>query len=233
LRQYIEDNFDQIPDQELAQYPILRDQVPAARLKQLLHPLKAKLPELFRLMEPDLLPRVSGAIARALNQSVGVLCLSEVRDSVLMWGHYTEDHRGCVVGFDPTHAFFSKRRSAQDEFGFLRQVVYRRDRPKVNLTDTLSPVWFQTKCAEWAYEKEWRIVRVLSEAESRIEGSRYPICLFDFPPDSVVEIIIGLRSPAYVNKLIESLVPRFPRAAILHARENPTEYALEIGLGEG
>ena len=228
LREYVEANFDQILDRELEQYPLLSDLVPKAKMKELLSPLKSRVPELFQLLEPHFLPKVSLAIEGALNQNVGVLCLSEIRDSALMWGHYTDNHQGFVIGFDSTHSYFSKRRSAEDEFGFLRQVDYRRERPKVTLSDTSSPAWFQTKCLEWAYEKEWRIVRVLFEADGRIDGARYPICLFDFPADAVVEIIIGLRSPASVSERIRSLTAGFPRSALLHAREEPSEYALII-----
>ena len=163
---------------------------------------KARLPELFRLLEPQMLEKVSPLIDSFLNQKVGVLCLSEVGNSILMWGHYTDNHRGFVVGFDSNHPFFSCRRTDQDEFGFLRKVDYQRKRPKVVLTDTSSPVWFQTKSEQWAYEKEWRIVRVLSEAMCRINGSPFPVCLFEFPPDVVLEIIIGLRAtPSQFSRL--------------------------------
>jgi hypothetical protein len=228
VREYVEANFEQLVDQELAQYPLLSQFLPDALIKELLHPLKSKLPELYQLLEPHVLPRVSSAIDGALNQSVGVLCLSEIKDSILMWGHYTDNHQGFVVGFDSNHPFFSRRRSDEDEFGFLRQVDYRHDRPKVILSDTSSPAWFQTKCAEWAYEKEWRIVRVLFEAEHRIEGPHFPVCLFEFPAEAVSEIIIGMRSPAPVTERIRSLALGFPRAALLSAREDPSEYRLLI-----
>jgi hypothetical protein len=227
VREYVANNFDQLVDKELAQYPMLAN-LSGARLREVLIPLKSRLPELFRLFEPQLLPKVSVAIDGALNEHIGVLCLSEVRDSVLMWGHYTDNHQGFVVGFDSNSAFFSRRRSAEDEFGFLRRVEYRRDRPMVALSDTSSPDWFQAKCAEWHYEKEWRIISPLFQADERIEGARYPVCLFGFPPDAVSEIIVGLRTSAVVSERIRSLATSFPRATLLQAGEEPSEYALTI-----
>jgi hypothetical protein len=232
VRTYVENNFDQLVEQELDKYGALTQLVPQATMRELLRTQKARLPELFRLLEPQMLENVSSALDRFLNQNVGVLCLSEVRDSILMWGHYTDDHRGFVLGFDSNHSFFSKRRSGQDEFGFLRQVEYQHQRPNVVLSDTSSPAWFQTKSEQWAYEKEWRTVRVLSEADCRINGAPFPVCLFEFAPDAVLEIIVGLRSTPPMVQEMRSLASGFPRAALLRAREDPCNYGLvfdEIG----
>jgi len=232
VREYVEANFETLVAKELAQYPLLGQLVQEGLTKELLHALKAKTPELFRLFEPQMLAKVSPLIDSLLNQHVGVLCLSEVRDSILMWAHYTANHQGLVVGFDADHPFFLRRRSDQDEFGFLRRVDYRRERPNVVLSDTSSPAWFQTKCIDWAYEKEWRIVRVLSEADHRIDGGRFPVCLFAFPPDAVMEIVVGLRSSQSLVQTVRSLARSFPRAVLSSTREDPSNYSLivdEIG----
>src|ERR1035441_3397334 len=39
----------------------------------------------------------------------GIICFTERPDSLLMWGHYTDGHRGFVVEFDPEHELFSPR----------------------------------------------------------------------------------------------------------------------------
>jgi hypothetical protein len=125
-----------------------------------------------------------------------------------------------VIGFDSDHSFFLKRRSDKDEFGFLRRVDYRPDRPQVTLTDTSSPAWFQTKSEHWSYEKEWRILRVLSEADHRVDRPPLPICLFEFPPEAVQEIVVGMRSsPAFTSE-VRSLAGAFPRAAVFAASED-------------
>lgn len=228
VRTYVEDNFERLVEQELDKYGALVRLVPQTTMKELLHSQKARLPDLFRLLEPRMLAHVSYVLDGLLNQNIGVLCLGEVKDSILMWGHYTDDHRGFVLGLDSTHPFFSQRKSEQDEFGFLRRVEYQRQRPNVVLSDTSSPAWFQTKSEQWAYEKEWRIVRVLSEANCRLDNPRFPVCLFEFAPDAVLEIIVGLRTPTPAIQEIRSLAPEFPRAALLRAREDPCNYGLLI-----
>jgi hypothetical protein len=228
VRAYVEEHFEQLVEAELAKYGALYHLLPQADLKEILLKQKGLLPDLFRLLEPQALLRISPVIDSVLNLNMGVLCLSEVRDSILMWGHYTDNHRGFVVGFDSDHSFFSKRRTESDEFGFLRQVNYQLQRPSVTLTDTTSPSWFQTKSEHWAYEKEWRIVRVLSEAQHRIDVTPFPVCLFEFRAEAVREIIIGIRSAPSIVREIQSLAAGFPKAALLKALEDTHDYGLII-----
>lgn len=228
LRDYVEQNFDEILRRELKQYPILSRLLPGDSAVDVLRPFKSSIPSLFRLLEPQLLPRVSAAISSAFNMNVGVLCLSEVRDSLLMWGHYTDNHEGFVIGFDQNHPFFSVRRGLEDEFGFLRQVKYCRNRPRVTIANTTGAEWFETKSDEWAYEKEWRMLRVLQDAEYRLDGVPHPICLFSFPADAVVEIVAGLRCSLELCDRLRTLSKGYPRAKLFQAQEHSSEYALSI-----
>ncbi len=228
LQEDVEEHFEQLIDDQLAKYGAITQVLPQADLKRLLAKQKPLLPALFRLLEPAAIQKLSPLIDGFFNQNVGVLCLSEVRDSILMWGHYTHNHRGFVVGFDSDHPFFCSRRSSEDEFGFLRRVDYSSRRPEVMLTDTESPVWFSTKSEQWSYEKEWRVVRLLSEAQHRIDGSPFPICLFEFAPDAVLEIIVGLRSTPSLTTEIRSLAASLPRVRLFIASEDPDNYGLLI-----
>jgi len=228
IREHLEQNFDEILRRELKEYPILSKLLPGESAVDLLRPFKSSIPDLFRLLEPHLLPGVAAAIHSALNANVGVLCLSEIRDSLLMWGHYTDNHEGFVIGFDQNHPFFSVRLGPEDEFGFLRQVNYCRNRPRVTMANTTSAEWFETKSDEWAYEKEWRMLRVLEDAESRLEGVPHPICLFSFPADAVVEIIAGLRCSLELRDRLRILSKSYPKANLFQALEHSSEYALSI-----
>jgi hypothetical protein len=228
VQAYVEEHFEQLIDEELAKYGALTQFLPQADLKGLLAKQKPALPALFRLLAPGAIQKLSPMIDGFFNLNVGVLCLSEVRDSILMWGHYTDNHQGFVVGFDSDHPFFSRRRRDMDEFGFLRRVNYSSQRPQVMLTDTESPVWFSTKSEHWSYEKEWRIVRVLSEAQHRIDEAPFPICLFEFAPDVVLEIIVGMRSPPWLIAEIQSLAASLPRVQLFIACEDSDYYGLLI-----
>lgn len=47
----------------------------------------------------DLLPALH-AHQRSLLQDAKLFCLSETKDNILMWSHYTRDHIGAVLEFD-------------------------------------------------------------------------------------------------------------------------------------
>jgi hypothetical protein len=42
-----------------------------------------------------------------VSEKVGLVCLSEVPDDILMWSHYSGSHTGLVIGFRTTHPFFA------------------------------------------------------------------------------------------------------------------------------
>jgi len=181
IQDYVEANFDKIVEAELAKYGALLQLGLGDKLKEMVQVNKPMVLEFFRRLEPETLKNLAPSLDSVLNQNVGILCLSEVPDSILMWGHYTDAHRGFVIGFDSEHPFFSSRRSAEDEFGFLRRVIYQRQRPKVVLSDTSSPSWFNTKSDQWAYEREWRMLRcyrkltfVMKKPDSRCACLNFP-----------------------------------------------------------
>ena len=80
-----------------------------------------------------------------LNKMIGVLCLCEERDSLLMWAHYARSHTGFVVEYRTDNPFFQAKRGDDDEFFHLRQVIYKPDRPSKMLADLGSDDVFVTK----------------------------------------------------------------------------------------
>src|SRR4051812_23453185 len=72
---YLEENFERLVDL------IAQD-----KLKPLLLSQKAHISEILRLLDPQMVKAVSPRIDGILNNTIGILCLSEVRDSLLLWG---------------------------------------------------------------------------------------------------------------------------------------------------
>lgn len=105
---YLEENFDQLIEENIEKYASLISSIPKEFVKPMLLAHKDQVPKLLKLLDPAMIQSIAPRIDRTLNQTVGVLCLSEVRDSLLMWGHYTDNHHGFVVGFDSEKSFFLK-----------------------------------------------------------------------------------------------------------------------------
>lgn len=87
-----------------------------------------------------------GRIARC-----GIFSTSERFDSIVMWSHYADQHRGICLELDTTALPANAR---------FHKVQYRNERPRVNLIRDrriANRVAAGTKSAEWQYEQEWRL----------------------------------------------------------------------------
>lgn len=93
--------------------------------------------------------------------TTGVSCFSEKYDSLLMWAHYANNHKGmCVeyelMGFNtnlqytPVPIIYSKDRVHLDSIDI--------DNPEKGIQNYFIKCLIQ-KSLEWSYEAEWRIIR--------------------------------------------------------------------------
>lgn len=96
-----------------------------------------------------------------MRSAIGIACLSELDDSLLMWAHYANNHRGmCVeyelleinkqLKFTPVPIIYSEERVC---FNSLNLSEIEKDTTKIFIESLTS------KSPEWNYEKEWRTVR--------------------------------------------------------------------------
>jgi len=143
---------------------------------------------------------------QVLGQALGIFSLSEDPAHTLMWSHYASYHFGVVVEFDDNNPWFNQRIAASDDFRHLVQVTYVKDPPprtwkQLNGADVL-----YTKSTEWAYEREWRIIRPLKDGT---EVSAGKFC-FDVPPDAVRSIIFGCRTTSALEQEIRADVAANP-----------------------
>lgn len=99
-----------------------------------------------------------------VSQSWGVVCFSEIADSVLMWSHYAKSHTGFVVGID--HQMI--------ESGYLHKVRYEPKRMTISVrasglpqSHELEIQLFTYKSPEWSYEREWRALFSLADTSLR------------------------------------------------------------------
>lgn len=134
-----------------------------------------------------------GKIHEVSSQHMGVLCLSERHDDLLMWAHYADCHKGFVIEFDSDSPFFHQQRSEKDDLRYLRPVLYSKERPVVTLTNTDMSELFLTKSEHWEYEKEWRMVVGLVDADKVIPNVGGDICLYEFPAEAIRAVFVGSK----------------------------------------
>ncbi len=155
---------------------------------------------------PAEMERMSQEVADYL----GVLSLTSKHDSVLMWSHYANSHKGFCLEFDTSAKPFASARKVQ-----YRETRYAFDvdaRPEETATNFLL-----TKHKDWVYEDEWRLIADKGREE------------YQFPPYVLTGVIFGSAiSDADKIKVKEWIGkgrsrPRFYRASLKR-----TEFALDI-----
>ena len=155
-------------------------------------------------------------LKRTVSAQIGLFCMTENPDSILMWSHYADSHQGFVLEFDTSHEFFSEKGAGN----FLRPVQYSHVRPGF-LPDAdleIDPMF--VKSFEWEYEKEWRLIKRLDLADKHIKAQPFDIFLFKIPWKAIKTVILGCnmseRSRNRILNMVKKNESRTLRNRILH-----------------
>lgn len=140
---------------------------------------------------------------RRLSQ-FGVSCFSQDWNVPLMWSHYGDSHKGICVEYTIKPQYFQYLNRKLSQY----HVTYATQLPVMCISELLFcphqvfPNFLATKHADWAYEKEWRIV------SHEVKNSFIPM-----PTGMEISaLIVGLdfdmnRMREIVNKASELHVP--------------------------
>lgn len=186
LTKIVEEQYAELPAE-------IRSRLPLATVQQL---AEAKRPQMetesFQLAE-FMTPYLRSIMEAKFEELLGILCLTEKQDNLLMWAHYTDSHQGFVLEFDGTAPFFDQRVNPEDELRHLRKVKYSPHRPTLSVSEIEHFDVFLTKSQDWEYEQEWRMLSPLASASEVIDSKPTNIHLFAFPKGVVTSVIFGCR----------------------------------------
>jgi hypothetical protein len=146
--------------------------------------------------------------------AVGILCLSENRDDVVLWSHYADSHKGLCLGF--------KVSEDQPFFARALPITYSTEFPRIDLIndppDIQVEAFLLTKAEGWKYEQEWRIID-----HDNGFGEK------TFNKKALCEIIFGAKMSKDDKAFIyECVGDRESPVAILQSRPIAGSYALDI-----
>jgi len=161
----------------------------------------------------------------------GILSLTRSANNPLMWSHYSEGHKGFVIGFKVTHDFFSSKdvNLVPVQFG---NVIYTSTKPIHSFIDKSDHVIkvgseisylperleslqriFLYKPLCWSYEEEVRIVRNISMKKQSnrekidevriIKANDNDLYVYNLPKNTIKEIYLGYDSPLLQNQHVQ------------------------------
>ena len=142
---------------------------------------------------------------------VGIFCLCEEKNNILMWSHYADSHMGFCLEFLTKNDFFGNARPVN----YCKKMpVYNRLK-KPSSEDEETKI-FLAKAEGWDYEKEWRFAKFDSGVEP-------------FPPEALTGVIFGYKiAPENKEKIINWCRQRNPRPQLYNAVPKESEYGLDI-----
>lgn len=145
----------------------------------------------------------------AAHEKYGLLCFSEDWTSPALWGHYGDKHRGVCLGFNV--------RCSSSVF----KVQYRPSRveaARANSNALEAPLdvheRLSIKSADWSFEREWRRIIDLSQAQEK--GGLHFV---PFDADlELAEVILGERCSLPIDEMCVRTRERYPRACVIKSR---------------
>jgi len=131
---------------------------------------------------------------RATMQKIGVLCLSETPNEILMWSHYADYHKGFCIEYRVDESSVLKRVAKPVRYTEIYPSLSLKNLPG-DTEENFIDVCVYTKAKQWSYEREWRVIMPGGEKLYRA-------------PAPISAIIFGARMPdAHKQGIYEILIP--------------------------
>lgn len=164
-------------------------------------------------------------VADELENKIGIFCASRNNDSLLMWGHYSNSHKGYCIGYDKK-VLVDYLKEKYHQKVQVRKVVYETDIPILNYSHIQKPLAvevfankrFFTKYKDWEYECEIRII-ITDLANTVVK----------IPSECYSEIILGYNITKPDEKTLKIICEKlYPKIKIKKAKLNSKYFKLDI-----
>jgi hypothetical protein len=194
----------------------------AAQANQILRPdLKLQWEDRLR-NDPKEQSQFTDDLSKSIQRMVSerrIYCLTPDADSTLMWSHYADNHRGICLEFGVDNPLFSN----------ALEVVYAPIYPlwiphEFEAQQARTIEMILTKAEDWRYEKEFRLISILSGPESHWLRTHQDF--FFLPPSALKSVIAGCQADYdAVKAIVKTHTPDLP---IKRAVRIPNRFRLMI-----
>jgi len=162
----------------------------------------------------DAFHRYQKQLQDTFSRDIGIFCLTEVPDDILMWAHYADCHRGFCIEYARTPHNTLGRLGRPVEYRHHYPLISVRDMAGPDKEDTTDALWL-TKSDHWRHEKEWRILQVPGGKARQL----------DF---EITGIVFGMRMSETERYTIRNVLANRPSVTFREAQKSPSEFKIEI-----
>lgn len=155
------------------------------------------------------------------NENYGTACLSKEWNSILMWSHYSDNHKGYCIGFDET------RMRISGLFGKGGEVTYTADYPNISPFETdynAQVIRTFIKSDLWKYENEYRFMNIYFDNGGASDDS--PKRIVEFPDNFIKEILLGVSMSEKDKETLIS-IGREKKIPVFQVVKKPLVFELE------
>lgn len=178
-----------------------------------------------RKVRDELFPEALQIMKVLFHHRTGILSLSETFDNSLMWAHYCLNHQGFVIELNSDHDFF-RSNSKDYVIEKISKVIYTDSRPNMTLEKLSMKDLYFTKSSEWRYEREWRILKSIENADTKIGDGT--ISLFNLPGELVTAIYLGAASSEELEAKVSVAIEKNKLKCKLNKMVlNPSNYNID------
>ncbi len=160
-----------------------------------------------------------------------IFSISEEKDNLLMWAHYSKDHTGVVFEFLSLPEEDNALSVAQPVIYVHKPIPFFTEEEYIEKTFSMKGLnvtafhkrYALTKSKHWEYEREWRVwYPSIPDAVGLYTD-------VSINPSEFASIYIGCRAkPEFEASIIELTLKSFPSTRIYRACKSKAEYALKF-----
>lgn len=169
---------------------------------------------------------------KEIRDSLLICCYGKRNDSILMWSHYANCHKGVCIEFEPyndidiTEIKYSKKRAKLDLYSITQTVLaYDYLQEKVDIKNKnvarrlLKP--FLVKSKDWKYEEEYRSIYSKNEINEKITSLDN---MHFINAGNIKAVYLGCKVSVEDEKLVRKMTKDIP---VYRMKESDKEYRVE------
>lgn len=181
-----------------------------------------------REREPDRARRFYESQQRQNEEAFGICCLTPVYNDLLMWAHYSDDHKGFCVGINSPLIEVMQHHLASFDCTLLDlvEVRYTEEMPCFGFYETMLSDdcdsrlidLVTTKSIHWCYEQEYRLMYW-----------KHPDEILFFGKEVIAEVRFGCRADGEeIERLMKAMENVNMEIPVYKAEKHRTRFALEF-----